>query len=157
MASSIPVQPHPAPSLRRNRAFLTALGGTAVAQLGTSLYPMILPVWVMQTTGSAARVAALSSLGTTVRLLAAPLAGTVADRSDRRAVMALANLARAAIVALLALALASGHGQFPVLAIGSAALVLAGAFFSPACAGAPGGRTPARVGENHGTPRKPQG
>lgn len=136
MESSVSVDPQHQPGLLRNRAFLLVLGGMAVSQLGTSLYQMVAPVWVIQTTGSAGSIAAMTGISTVIRLLAAPVAGTVADRSDRRLVMASASLAQALIVSSLAAAFWSGFDPFRLLLIGSASLALAGAFFSPAYAAA---------------------
>lgn len=136
MTASASVNGQHQPGLLRNRSFLVVLGAMGVSQLGHALYQIVIPLWVLQTSGSAAFVGALNSTTTVIRLLVAPVAGTVADRSDRRAVMAAANLARALILAALALAFWRGTNQFGFMLGAGALLALAGAFFSPAYAAA---------------------
>lgn len=124
------------PGLLRNRAFLLLLTSMSVSQVGHALHEMILPIWVMSTTGSAKSMALITGVSTAVRLLVAPVAGTIADRSDRRRVMLGADLARSAILLLLALAFWTKVERIELLLAGYLLLAFAGAFFSPAYAAA---------------------
>lgn len=128
--------PAAGPGLLRNRSFLLLFTGMAVSLLGDALYAIVLPVWVMQATGSAGAMALLSTTATVTGLLIAPLAGAVADRLDRRGVMLAADLVRALLLALLALLFWAGAAHLIPLLVGVALLAAAGAFFSPAYAAA---------------------
>ncbi|MBP2020038.1 MFS family permease [Symbiobacterium terraclitae] len=115
---------------------MVVLAAMGVSHLGHALYQLVVPLWILQTTGSAGYVGALNAISIAVRLLVTPVAGTVADRADRRAVMASANLARALVLAALALAFWRGTNQIGILLGAGAALAVAGAFFAPAYAAA---------------------
>lgn len=132
----IPTTTLSAPGLLRNRPFQLLFAGMAISVAGDALYAIALPVWVMQSTGSAGAMALVSGSATAVRLLSAPFAGTVADRSDRRRLMIAADLAQGVVLLLLALAFGTGLGRFGLLVAGAVLLSLAGAFFSPAYAAA---------------------
>jgi len=136
MTASTSVDQQLQPGLLRNRSFILMLGAMGVSQLGNALYQVVIPMSILQTSGSAGYVGVLNSISTIIRLLVAPVAGAIADRSDRRAVMAAANLARALVLAALALAFWRGANRFGFLPGASVVLTLGGAFFSPAYAAA---------------------
>ncbi|HWI62920.1 MAG TPA: hypothetical protein VNT75_13825, partial [Symbiobacteriaceae bacterium] len=100
--------------LLRNRAFLLVFTGMAVSLLGDALFALAMPLWVLESTGSAGAVALLAGVRSVAALLLSPLAGTLADRNDRRTVMIAADLARAGATGLLALYLLwGGSGLTP--------------------------------------------
>src|SRR5574341_52920 len=75
------------------RRFLTIAFGQLVSLTGSALTQWAVPVWIHLQTGSLARYGLLPVLALLPGLLAAPLAGAIVDRSDRRRVMVLASLA----------------------------------------------------------------
>ncbi|HWI65968.1 MAG TPA: MFS transporter [Symbiobacteriaceae bacterium] len=125
--------------LLRNRAFLLVFTGMAISLLGDALFALAMPLWVLESTGSAGAVALLAGVRSAASLLLSPLAGTLADRNDRRTVMIAADLARAGATGLLALYLLwGGSGLTPIVLIGFV-LSVAGVFFAPAYAAAQSG------------------
>ncbi|MDF2626700.1 MAG: multidrug resistance protein [Symbiobacteriaceae bacterium] len=125
--------------LMRNRSFLLVFTGMAVSLLGDALYALTLPLWVLDATGSAGAVALLNGLGSVTSLLLAPLAGTIADRTDRRHIMIAADLVRALAVGAAAIFMLTGRASFGhVLAVG-ALLSGASVFFTPAYAASQSG------------------
>ncbi|SEK31457.1 non-ribosomal peptide synthetase/MFS transporter [Streptacidiphilus jiangxiensis] len=91
------------PSMRR---FLTVAAGQQVSMIGSALTEFAVPVWLYLHTGSLAQYGLLAACGLVPGILAAPLAGAVVDRGDRRRIMLAGDLASGATqAAMLALAL----------------------------------------------------
>ena len=70
-------------------------------QLGESVALVAMPLLVYGLTGSAELLGAIFVVQLLPRVILAPIAGMLADRLDRRRIMLIANLARAALVTLL--------------------------------------------------------
>lgn len=123
------------PGLLKNRSFLLVFAGMAISLLGDACFAVALPIWVLGSGGSPRLLAGLQSIRSVVNIGLAPLAGTVADRSDRRRIMLTADLIRAG--ALIGLLLLSANGLYALA--GAVILIeLAGLFFSPAYVAAQG-------------------
>lgn len=88
----------PAPSMRR---FLTVASGQLISIVGSALTAFAIPVWVYVNTGSLTRLGLVALLAFLPGILAAPLAGAVVDRRDRRQVMMAGDLACGCIQAVL--------------------------------------------------------
>ncbi|MGW6918286.1 amino acid adenylation domain-containing protein [Kitasatospora sp. NPDC054939] len=89
--------------------FLAVASGQQMSMLGSALTEFALPIWILLTTGSLAQFGLLAACGLVPGILAAPLAGAVADRGDRRRIMLAGDLAAGATQALLlALLLSDG-------------------------------------------------
>ncbi|MFW6012207.1 MAG: MFS transporter [bacterium] len=87
--------------------FGTVWFGQVVSVLGSGLTSFALSVWVFQETGSVTQFAMVALFSRVPRLLLFPIAGVVADRWDRRAVMILADSGAAvSSLAILLLAVA---------------------------------------------------
>ncbi|MEU9131818.1 amino acid adenylation domain-containing protein [Kitasatospora sp. NPDC048540] len=94
------------PSLGR---FLAVATGQQISMIGSALTEFALPIWIYLRTGSLADLGLLAACGLVPGILAAPLAGAVVDRGDRRKVMLAGDLAAGATqAALLALYLTGG-------------------------------------------------
>jgi MFS family permease len=91
---------------RRARLLVTVWIGQLFSLVGSSLTAFVLGVWVYQRTGSVSQFAMIFLASTLPVLFAAPFAGVLADRRDRRRLMlaadAAAALATAVVVALYA-------------------------------------------------------
>jgi MFS family permease len=111
-----------------NRPFRLLWTARTVSFLGDSLSLVALLLHVAETTGQALAVAWLLLAGDFAPALLGPLAGTVADRFDRRRVMVGCELAQAALVAAIALWLPS----LPLLLVLVGLRALAGQVFQPA-------------------------
>ncbi|XID92152.1 MFS transporter [Paenibacillaceae bacterium WGS1546] len=105
----------------RNRQFMLVLAGNIVSVFGDCFNGIALSLWILQTTGSAKQMAAVLITHMTVTILFGSLAGTVADRLDRRRLMLTADLFRAAVMCVLAYTLFVGNAPFAVM-IGLVAL-----------------------------------
>ncbi|MDQ3964227.1 MAG: MFS transporter [Actinomycetota bacterium] len=112
-----------------SRDFRLLLTGMAVSEAGSWLYGVALLVLVFDQTQSAGWVAAATILRTIPYVVLGPLGGLVADRYDRRRVMVVGDLTRAALMVMLAMAAAA---SMPV------AIAIALAFLT-AAAGTPYG------------------
>lgn len=100
----------PAPATKPAPAWLTVLRrpafallwfGEMVSFLGDEVFFIAITLWVYALTGSAVVLAAALSAGYVAQAGFSFLAGTVADRVDRRAVVAISDVGRAAVVAAL--------------------------------------------------------
>lgn len=83
-------------------AFRVIWFGQLFAAIGNSLTGFVLGVWVFQSTGSATQFAIIFMAATLPGVIAAPFAGAIADRYDRRVVMVLGNAAGGVVIAVLA-------------------------------------------------------
>lgn len=118
---------HPYISIIRNRVYRPLWLGQIVSNLGDTFHYIALVVLLFRLTGSGTTLAALALAQIGVTLAVGPLAGVVADRFDRRAVMIAADISRAA----LATGLAFTHTAAIAIAL-AVALQAAGAPFGPA-------------------------
>src|SRR5687768_6648266 len=97
-------------SLFGSVAFRRLWAATAISSLGTFVGSLALAFTVVETLGAtAATVAALAIVQQLSSMAAAPLAGLLADRRRRRALLVWADLVRAA--ALLSVPVAHGAGE----------------------------------------------
>lgn len=116
----------------RYRDFRLLLSANAVSLLGDNVVTIALSFAVLDLTGSISDLG-LVLLARITATLAFVLAGGVwADRVSRRGLMVTADLARAAIQAVLAGLLLSGRAQIGMLVALQFAHGIAGAFFRPA-------------------------
>jgi len=125
--------------LGANRPFRLLWSARAVSFLGDALGLVALMLHVAQTTGQALAVAGLLLAGDFAPALLGPLAGTVADRLDRRRVMIGCELVQGALVAATAIWLP----PLPLLLALVGLRAVAGQVFQPASRAA----VPAVVGE----------
>jgi len=101
--------------------------------IGDGFHGIALTWLVFQTLGGGAEALAVLGIAYLIPTLALGiLSGTIVDRLDRRRVMVASDLVRAALVAVLALLVATGRASVPVVIAVGIALVLAGLFFYPA-------------------------
>jgi len=106
--------------------------GQLVSVLGDVVYAIALGFWVLAVTGSTALMGGLLAASTLPRILAAPFAGVVVDRGDRRMLMVWMDVVRGAAVVAVGIAAFAGILQVWMVFAAGILLGLCGAFFTPA-------------------------
>ncbi|HEV2283508.1 MAG TPA: MFS transporter [bacterium] len=99
-----PAEVRPAPTwltVLRRPAFALLWVGEMVSFLGDEVFFIAITLWVYALTGSAMTLAAALSAGYVAQAVFSFLAGAIADRVDRRAVVAFSDVGRAIVVAAL--------------------------------------------------------
>lgn len=139
--------PEPAPSHNLRRALaVPEFRGVVLAQVasdaGDQVARVALALLVLERTGSAFGAAATFAIAFVPAFFGAAILGPLADRLSRRALMLGADLARAVIIAVLAL-VATPSAPLPLLF----ALLLLAEFFTPAFDAARGAAIPSILGE----------
>src|SRR3954468_4300452 len=100
---------------------------------GDGLYGVALTWLTYSTIGAGAQ--GLAALGVALlipNLTLGVLTGTLVDRWDRRRVMVAADLVRAGVMVALAISVALGFTNLPVILVGGLVLTTASLFFNPA-------------------------
>ncbi|MGI8684884.1 MAG: MFS transporter [Acidimicrobiales bacterium] len=100
---------------RLGRPFWTLVTSSALSNLADGVFKVALPLLAIRATRSPALVAGLEVVRTLPWLLISLQVGALVDRLDRRRTMVWANGARAAFVALPAVAIAVGGGSLWLL------------------------------------------
>ncbi|MFF1906907.1 amino acid adenylation domain-containing protein [Kitasatospora sp. NPDC058218] len=93
------------PTMRR---FLGVAAGQQISMIGSALTEFALPVWIYLTTGSLAQFGLLAACGLVPGILAAPIAGAVVDRGDRRRIMLYGDVAAGLTQAVMLLLYLTG-------------------------------------------------
>jgi MFS family permease len=90
-------------------AFTIVWIGQAVSLLGTSMTAFALTIWAYQLTGKATALALVGFFHVTPLLIMSPIAGAIVDRSNRKLMMMLSDLASGmATIGILLLYLTGG-------------------------------------------------
>ncbi len=100
---------------RLGASFWRLFTSSSTSNLSDGIMQAALPLLAATLTRNPVAVSAMGSLAFLPWLLFALPAGTLVDRVNRRTAMAVANVARAALLAVLALSVASGNASLPVL------------------------------------------
>ncbi len=108
------------------RVFLTIWAGQFISMLGSGLTSFAIGVWIFQKTGQATPFALTILAGSLPRLLLLPLAGSLADRWNRKALMILGDTGNAITTLALFILLLGGDLQTWHIYL----LVIIGATFS---------------------------
>ena len=149
VALSAVAEPAPPPSARdpelsANRDFKVMLAGQGASSLGDAVTFTVLPILVLTLTGSGLAMGVVGVLQTIPHLVVGMLAGAVADRSDRRRMMMIADLGRAGLTALIPISAAFGIPTMPVILLIAAPESVLGTIFLAAYTAA----TPGLVGRS---------
>lgn len=92
-------------------AFLIIWVGQVISLLGTSMTGFGLPIWAYAKTGEATPLALTQFFFGLPLLLISPLAGALVDRSSRKLMMMISDLAAGVVTIIQLLLLATGHLQ----------------------------------------------
>ena len=131
--------------LSRNRDFKVLLSTQGISSLGDAVSFTALPLLVLALTGSGLAMGVVGALQTLPDLVFGMVAGALADRSDRKRMMFLADLGRAGLTALIPLSVYLGGPTMAVILVVAAPMsVLRSFFLAGYTASVPGaGRAPA--------------
>jgi MFS transporter, DHA3 family, macrolide efflux protein len=114
------------------RTFFVIWIGQVISMLGSSLTGFALGVWIFDQTGQATPFALVVLSSTLPRVLLLPVAGSVADRWNRKAMMIIADTASAVTTLIIFLLVTSGQIQIWHIYILAAVSSAFGAFQEPA-------------------------
>jgi len=85
-----------------NKDFVLMSQGAFLSYFGDIIYGLTISYWVLQTTGSTALMGTTAALASLPRVLISPFAGALADRLDRKNILALTNLLRGVLMLIMA-------------------------------------------------------
>lgn len=122
----------PEGSIFRQPGFARLWGAHTLGQLGERVHQLGLMWWTMATTGSVAWTGAMLVATTLPTVFLGPVAGTLADRFERRSLMLSSLVLRALVVGVLAGLAWQDTLSIPIALIGSALLAALTTLFSPA-------------------------
>ncbi len=122
-------QPSRDASLLANRDFRVMLSSQGVSSLGDAVSFTALPLLVLALTGSGFAMGIVGALQTLPDLVFGMVAGAIADRSDRKRMMLLADMGRAVLTALIPISVALNGPTMAVILIVAAPLSVLRAFF----------------------------
>ena len=117
------------PPLSANRDFKVLLASQGVSSLGDAVSFTALPLLVLALTGSGLAMGIVSAVQTLPDLVFGMVAGALADRSDRKRMMLLADLGRAVLTALIPISVALHGPTMAVILIVAAPMSVLRAFF----------------------------
>lgn len=115
--------------LGRNRDFKTLLSTQGVSSIGDAVSFTALPLLVFALTGSGAAMGLVGALQTLPDLLFGMVAGALADRSDRKRMMFLADVGRALLTALIPISVWLGGPTLVVILIVAAPMSILRSLF----------------------------
>jgi MFS family permease len=123
-----PVEARPLP-LAENRDFKVLLTSQAVSALGDAVSFTALPLLVLALTGSGFAMGVVGAVQTLPDLIFGTLAGAMADRSDRKRMMFLADAGRAFLTAMIPVSVAVGGPTMAVILVVAAPMSILRSFF----------------------------
>jgi DHA3 family macrolide efflux protein-like MFS transporter len=119
-------------SIFKNKNFIFLWAGQTISILGDNLYYLALMWWVLEKTGSTAIMATVAICSAVPSVVLGPIAGTYADRVNRKRLLISMDLGRAILISLPAVLLLLGGLQVWHILIISALLSTMSTFFGPA-------------------------
>jgi MFS transporter, ENTS family, enterobactin (siderophore) exporter len=117
------------PPLGRNHDFRVLLTSQGISALGDAVSFTALPLLVLALTGSGLAMGIVGALSMLPDLFFGMIAGALADRSDRKRMMFVADLGRAVLTALIPLSVIIGGPTMAVILIVTAPMSILRAFF----------------------------
>jgi len=115
-----------------NLNFFLLWQGQLASAVGDVVYAIALGFWILAKTGSTALMGTLMAVSTLPRILAAPFAGVLVDRSDRKWLLVAMDSIRGVFVVLIGVGAYAGFIQIWMVFAAGIIIGLCGAFFTPA-------------------------
>lgn len=114
---------------------LLLLWGRMVSDTGSRVQLIVIPLYTLDTGGSAATVGLFTFLSIVPALLIYPLAGVLGDRWNRKTIMVLTDLLSGGVILLLALLSHMGRMSLGMMICAQALIALLNGLFDPATKG----------------------
>jgi len=115
----------------KNRNFILLWVGQTISLMGDNLYYLALMWWVLERTGSTAAMATVAICSAIPSVILGPIAGTYADRIDRKRLLISMDFGRAILIATPAVLLWLGALQVWHIFIIAISLSTMSTFFNP--------------------------
>ena len=115
-----------------NRNFLFLLAGQFVSQIGDKFHIIALSFWVLETTGSSAKMGAVLAASLIPSLILGFFSGAFIDRYNRKIIIVGTDLLRGLIIGLFAVLFYFEMMDFYVILVMQILLSVNAAFFDPA-------------------------
>lgn len=120
------------PTIWSNRKFMLLLCSFSISLFGNTFHSIALSLWVLQTTGSAKLIAALTITNLLLSTFLGSIGGTFADRVNRRTIMLITDLISCGLALSLALVISLPSSPFIIVAILTGLTTVSALFQSPA-------------------------
>lgn len=120
------------PNVWKNRQFLFILGAFSATIFGNTFHSIALNLWILQTTGSAKMMAVIVITNLIISSVLGSIAGTFADRINRRQIMLVTDLISFGIVIIIGFLLTLSVTPFILIVILTGLVTASGLFQSPA-------------------------
>ena len=115
-----------------NRNFKLLLSGQLVSQVGDKFHMIALAFWVLNTTGSSAKMGAVLAASVIPVVVFGLFSGAIIDRYSRKWVIVLTDVIRGVILLIFAWLMATGQMNFHIILVLQVILSINTAFFDPA-------------------------
>ncbi|GAV10818.1 MFS transporter [Paenibacillus sp. NAIST15-1] len=120
------------PTLWKNRQYNLLLMAFTLSLFGNSFHNIALNLWILTKTGSAKMMTVVLVTNLVISSLLGPIAGTVADRFNRRKIMLISNLNRCGFVLIAAFCISVPNIPIFIIVILTGLVTAIGLFHSPA-------------------------
>lgn len=118
-----------------DKNLLLLLWGRMVSDTGSRVQLIVIPLYILDTGGSAATVGLFTFLSIVPALLIYPLAGVLGDRWNRKTIMVLTDLLSGGVILLLAILSHIGTMSLGMMMCAQALIALLNGLFDPATKG----------------------
>lgn len=113
-----------------NRAVTLLLAGQLVSQIGDKVYLLALSYWVMETTKSAAKMGLVLGVATATLVVCGLFSGSLADRWNRKTILAATDAARGLVILAVGLALHAHALTLPLVVLSQILVAALGSLFN---------------------------
>lgn len=115
-----------------NKNFTLLLAGQLVSQVGDKFHMIAVAFWVLETTGSTAKMGVVLAASLVPSLVAGLFSGAFIDRYNKKNIIVGADLIRGIVLVCFAMAFAQGQVNFFLVLVLQLVLSVNAAFFDPA-------------------------
>ncbi|MGF7045997.1 MFS family permease [Paenibacillus sp. DS2015] len=122
----------PMPTVWKNKQFLMLLFSYAISIFGNTFHSIALNLWVLQVTGSAKMMAVIVITNLVLSSLLGSIAGTYADRINRRKIMLTTDLISCGLVLIIGVLIYLPNTPFFLIVILTGLVTASSLFQSPA-------------------------